>query len=137
MTRLEYANLFFTGRKSQCMQEIEKESPMLEGFHRSEAFFQAFGCISKRIRKGFVMFLPANHECRYLRTEGEFLLANPMFCIYKQAENICHNCMKKLTVAELAVNERSRPSGGICYNCAWKKIDKILSERQPRHGVEQ
>ena len=65
------------------MIRIETDYPKLDGFHRGEAFFHAFGNFNIYNRnKGWILFLPARQELKYENTKDRFYLSCGLFSCY-------------------------------------------------------
>ena len=90
MSRLEYAKLFFLGKKSSCMLDIEKRFPWGEGFRRSVSFFFTFGNIGFDFKWGWLIILPARCAFDYQNNESVFYLSTPLFSVYYNKPEI-HN----------------------------------------------
>ena len=82
MSRLEYAALFFFGKKSKHMISIERRFPQLRGFYRGESFFHAFGNIGFHFKHWWFIILPARHSWEYINSKSQFYFSIPSFSFY-------------------------------------------------------
>lgn len=82
MSRSEYAKLFFTGKKSLCMLDIERKFPNLKGFSRLRSFFFAFGNIGFDFSWGWMIILPARCGFEVINDQEIFSISTPICAIY-------------------------------------------------------
>lgn len=82
MSRLEYAKLFFIGKKSDHMLSIERRFPTLEGFGRLCSFFHAFGNIGFDFSWGWMIILPARCGFELRNNQQAFHILTPICAIY-------------------------------------------------------
>jgi len=88
MGRLDYAKLFFTGKKSTQMQSIERRFPELKGFYRKDSFFHAFGNLDLHDKNNnFLILLPANQKIEYGNNKNVFHLSCRLFAFYYTKKN--------------------------------------------------
>jgi hypothetical protein len=84
----DYAKLFFFGKKSDTMIEIEKEwnesiipGDKTDDFGRLQAFFNMFN-LTLHFSRGWIMFLPARHTFEYHKDNIAQNLSCVLFALY-------------------------------------------------------
>jgi len=82
MGRLDYAKLFFLGKKSDNMKSIEKRFPTLDKFSRLGSFFHAFGNHDFTWSWGWIIILPARHNFEYNNSKNMMQISLGVISLY-------------------------------------------------------